>query len=47
MTAPTLAIGTRTRSTPFTTRIEAYGVKAYTVYNHMLFPIRFAELNRG
>lgn len=31
-----LSISRRTRSTPFTRRVEAAGVKAYTVYNHML-----------
>ena len=38
MTAPTLAITRRIRSTPFSSRVEAFGVKAYTVYNHMLLP---------
>lgn len=38
MSAPTLAITRRTRSTPFSSRVEAFGVKAYTVYNHMLLP---------
>jgi len=31
----------RVRSTPFTPGVEAAGVKAYTVYNHMLLPSRF------
>jgi dimethylsulfoniopropionate demethylase len=41
MAAPQLAISRRTRSTPFSTRIEAAGVQAYTVYNHMLLPVSF------
>ncbi len=40
MTAPILAITRRIRSTPFSSRIEAFGVQAYTVYNHMLLPTR-------
>ncbi len=32
---------TRIRSTPFTERVEALGVKAYSVYNHMLLPLAF------
>lgn len=38
MTPPTLAITRRIRSTIFSTRLEAYGVKSYTVYNKMLLP---------
>ena len=45
MTAPpdglTLALTRRLRSTPFTSRIEAAGVRSYTVYNHMLLPTQF------
>ncbi|RED45769.1 dimethylsulfoniopropionate demethylase [Aestuariispira insulae] len=41
MSAPILAISRRTRRTPYTDRIEALGVKAYTVYNHMLLPTAF------
>jgi dimethylsulfoniopropionate demethylase len=37
----TLSISRRTRATPFTNRVEAAGVKAYTVYNHMLLPTFF------
>ncbi len=33
----------RLRSTPFTSRIEAQGVKSYTVYNHMLLPTTFSN----
>ncbi|MEM7564959.1 MAG: dimethylsulfoniopropionate demethylase, partial [Pseudomonadota bacterium] len=36
-----LSISRRTRKTPFTYRVEAAGVKAYTVYNHMLLPTFF------
>jgi dimethylsulfoniopropionate demethylase len=38
---PTLAISHRTRSTPFSTRVEAAGLQSYTVYNHMLLPTSF------
>ncbi|MEM7242639.1 MAG: dimethylsulfoniopropionate demethylase [Pseudomonadota bacterium] len=31
----------RLRATPFTPRVEAAGVKAYTIYNHMLLPTMF------
>jgi len=41
---PVLSISRRTRSTPFTNRVTACGVKAYTVYNHMLLPTVFASL---
>ncbi|CAB4881757.1 unannotated protein [freshwater metagenome] len=41
MNAPGLAITRRLRSTPFSSRIEAAGVKTYTVYNHMLLPTQF------
>lgn len=39
-----LSISRRTRSTPFTRRVEASGVNAYTVYNHMLLPTEFVSL---
>jgi len=35
--------GARLRRSPFFAATQRYGAKAYTVYNHMLFPIRFAE----
>ena len=38
---PIIAKSARVRSTPFTQRIEEYGVQAYTVYNHMLLPASF------
>ena len=34
----------RLRSTPFTSRIEKHGLKNYTVYNHMLLPTVFSNL---
>ena len=39
-----LSISRRTRATPFTPCVEAAGVKAYTVYNHMLLPTVFVSL---
>ena len=36
--------GARLRRTPFFAATQRYGAQAYTVYNHMLFPIRFADL---
>lgn len=36
-----LAIGRRLRKTPYSKRVEEVGVKAYTVYNHMLLPTLF------
>ena len=44
MSMPTLSINPRLRSTPFTPRVEAAGVKAYTVYNHMLLPTVFRSM---
>ena len=41
---PELLISSRTRSTPFSNRVEACGVKAYSVYNHMLLPLIFRSL---
>ena len=35
----------RVRSTPFTKKIEEQGVKSYTVYNHMLLPTTFSNVN--
>ena len=43
---PELLISTRTRSTPFTSRVEACGVTAYTIYNHMLLPAIFRSLEK-
>lgn len=44
MSAPLLARSRRTRRTPFTDRVTAAGVKAYTVYNHMLLPAVFRSV---
>ncbi|MBC8258886.1 MAG: dimethylsulfoniopropionate demethylase [SAR324 cluster bacterium] len=41
---PELSISTRTRTTPFNSRVEACGVKAYMVYNHMLLPVIYRSL---
>lgn len=39
-----IAISRRLRATPFTNRVEAAGISAYTVYNHMLLPASFGDL---
>ncbi len=44
MAAPQLTINARTRSTPYTPRVEAAGVKAYTIYNHTLLATAFRSL---
>ena len=44
MSAPLLSISRRTRRTPFTDRVAACGVTAYTVYNHMLLPTVFESV---
>jgi len=36
--------GARLRRSPFFEATQRYGAKGYTVYNHMLFPICFADL---
>ena len=36
--------GARLRRTPFFEATQRYGARAYTVYNHTLFPICFADL---
>ncbi len=38
-----LNVSRRTRSTPFTPHVEAAGVRAYTVYNHMLLATEFVS----
>ena len=43
MSSKILSVSRRTRSTPFSRRIESAGVKAYTVYNHMLLPTEFVS----
>jgi dimethylsulfoniopropionate demethylase len=44
MQVPSLSVSRRTRMTPFSRRVEAAGVKAYTVYNHMLLPTVFESV---
>ena len=44
MPAPLLALSPRLRSTPYSAQVEASGVKAYTVYNHMVLPSVFRSL---
>ncbi len=41
---PAVWASTRVRRTPFTPRVEAAGVVAYTVYNHTLLPVMFRSL---
>jgi dimethylsulfoniopropionate demethylase len=41
MSAPVLVLSPRIRSTPYSAQVEANGVKAYTVYNHMILPSVF------
>jgi len=44
MNAPLLSVSRRTRRTPFSNRVTESGVKAYTVYNHMLLPTVFESV---
>ncbi|MGD1880036.1 MAG: dimethylsulfoniopropionate demethylase [Kiloniellaceae bacterium] len=44
MSSPLLSLSCRIRSTPYSQRVEACGVKAYTVYNSMLLPTLFRSL---
>ncbi len=44
MSAPLLSPSRRLRRTPFSSGVEAAGVKAYTVYNHMLLPTVFRSV---
>lgn len=39
-----LSVTRRVRSTPFTPRVEALGVKGYSVYNHTLLPTHFTSV---
>jgi len=41
-----IAKSRRLRSTPYTNRIESQGVTAYTIYNHMLLPASFGNLEK-
>src|SRR4051812_42019925 len=36
--------GARLRRTPYFEATQRYGAKAYTLYNHMFFPVRFGAL---
>ena len=44
MVAPLLSASRRIRHTPFSNRVETSGVKAFTVYNHMLLPTIFESV---
>ena len=44
MTLPLLSPSRRLRRTPFSAGVEAAGVRAYTVYNHMLLPTVFRSV---
>ncbi|GAB4361419.1 MAG: glycine cleavage T C-terminal barrel domain-containing protein [Kiloniellaceae bacterium] len=44
MSSPILVLSPRIRSTPYSAQVEALGVKAYTVYNHMVLPSMFRSL---
>lgn len=44
MTQPLLSPSRRLRRTPFSSGVEAAGVTAYTVYNHMLLPTVFRSI---
>ncbi len=44
MSAPQIALSSRLRSTPFTDRVRAGGVRAFTVYNHTLLVTNFRGL---
>ncbi len=41
-----IAKSRRLRSTPYTSRIENQGVTSYTIYNHMLLPASFGNLEK-
>ncbi|NVO55174.1 dimethylsulfoniopropionate demethylase [Rhodobacteraceae bacterium B1Z28] len=41
---PQISLSRRLRRTPFSDGVEAAGVKAYTVYNHMLLPTVFESV---
>ena len=43
MSSIKIAKAKRLRSTPYTSRIEKQGLKAYTTYNHMLLPAGFED----
>ena len=41
-----IAKSRRLRSTPYTSRIENQGLTAYTIYNHMLLPASFGNIEK-
>ncbi len=41
-----IAKSRRLRSTPYTSRIESQGLTAYTIYNHMLLPASFGNIEK-
>ena len=41
--APTLALGSRVRKSPFYAAAEAAGMTAASVYNHMIMPVRYGD----
>ncbi len=43
-TAPGLSVTRRIRRTPYSPRVEAQGVRSYTVYNHTLLPTCFRSV---
>ena len=46
MPAPyTLAVSPRLRTTPFHDQVLAAGVRAFSVYNHMLLPVMYESLD--
>ena len=46
MSDKALSISRRLRNTPYSRRVEAAGVKAYTTYNHMLLPTVFESVEQ-
>ncbi len=44
MSTSQMWFNTRIRSTPYSDRIEALGVQAYSVYNHMLLPLAYRSV---
>lgn len=44
MASSQMWFNTRIRSTPYSDRIEALGVQAYSVYNHMLLPLAYRSV---
>ncbi len=44
MNKPFISLVSRTRRTPFSNKVDAAGVKSYTVYNHMLLATSFRSI---